>query len=140
MRNSLLLRSCVYQEGAEHVESDEVYDGKVASTGHLFTGIIVRFRVTQFSWHARQHDLLPGFTCCASAPKHTSSILNWSYQDTKCSLKALQWLIFPLLTWRATGRPAGTSGSCCFCWSACGPPSRSSQTSERHTRWVQQHW
>lgn len=48
-----------YQEGAEHVESDKINDGKSAAARHLLPGVVVWLRVTQFPWHAGQHDLLP---------------------------------------------------------------------------------
>ena len=41
-----------YQEGAEHVERDEVDDGESAAASHLFPGVVVGLRVTQFARHA----------------------------------------------------------------------------------------
>ena len=47
-----------YQEGAEHVEADEVDDGEAAATA-----LLPRLRVTIFARHTGQHYLLPCFTC-----------------------------------------------------------------------------
>lgn len=49
-----------YQESAQHVETDEVDDGKVAAACVLLPGVVIRLRVTQLSREAGQHDLLPG--------------------------------------------------------------------------------
>lgn len=49
----------VYQEGAEHVEGDEINYCKSTATRHLLPRVVVGLWVTQFSWHAGQHDLLP---------------------------------------------------------------------------------
>ena len=49
----------VYQEGAEHVESDEVDDCKSTATRHLLPGAVVGLWVAQFPGYTGQHDLLP---------------------------------------------------------------------------------
>lgn len=49
----------MYQEGAEHVEGDEIDYGEAAATGHLLSGVVVGLWVAQFSRHTGQHDLLP---------------------------------------------------------------------------------
>lgn len=49
----------MYQEGAEHVEGNEIDDGEAAATCHLLSGVVVGLRVAQFSRHTGQHDLLP---------------------------------------------------------------------------------
>ncbi len=49
----------MYQEGAEHVEGDEVNYCKSTATRHLLPGVIVGLWVTQFPWHTGQHYLLP---------------------------------------------------------------------------------
>ena len=50
---------CVYQEGAEHVEADEVDDGEAAPAGELLSWVVVGLGVAQLPAHARQHDVLP---------------------------------------------------------------------------------
>lgn len=50
-----------HQEGAEHVEADEVVVGKVGATRILLPGRIVRLWVTQLPIAAGQQDLLPCF-------------------------------------------------------------------------------
>ena len=49
-----------YQEGAEHVEADEVDDGEAAAT---VLPLLPRLRVTRFTRHTGQHYLLPRLTC-----------------------------------------------------------------------------
>lgn len=49
----------MYQEGAEHVESDEINYGKSTATRHLLPRVVVRLWVTQLPWHTGQHNLLP---------------------------------------------------------------------------------
>lgn len=55
-----------HQEGTEHVEADKVNDGKLAAAvlGGL-VGLIGRSFLARPIERAGQHDLLPGFTCCA---------------------------------------------------------------------------
>jgi hypothetical protein len=59
------LPSLAYQEGTEHVETDEVEDGKAAATGSLSFRAVVLLGLwgTLLAWHASQHDVLPGLTC-----------------------------------------------------------------------------
>lgn len=54
-----------YQEGTEHVETDEVKDGKAAATGRFpFRAVAgLRLRGTLLPWHAGQHDVLPCLPC-----------------------------------------------------------------------------
>jgi hypothetical protein len=52
-----------HQEGAEHVETDEVVVGEVGAACMLLPGCVVRLRVTQLPIAAGQQDLLPGFPC-----------------------------------------------------------------------------
>ena len=47
-----LFHVCVYQEGAEHVEGNEVNYCESTATRHLFAGVVVGLRVTQLPWHA----------------------------------------------------------------------------------------
>lgn len=50
---------CAYQEGAQHVEGDEVNYCESTATRHLLPGVVVGLWVAQFPRHAGQHDLLP---------------------------------------------------------------------------------
>lgn len=49
----MLFHVCVYQEGAEHVEGDEVNYCESTATSHLFAGVVVGLRVTKLPRHAR---------------------------------------------------------------------------------------
>lgn len=49
-----------YQEGAEHVEGDEIDYCESTAACHLLSGVVVGLWVAQFPWHTGQHDLLPG--------------------------------------------------------------------------------
>lgn len=49
----------MYQEGAEHVEGDEINYCKSTPACHLLPGVVVGLWVTKFPWHTGQHDLLP---------------------------------------------------------------------------------
>lgn len=49
----MLFHVCVYQEGAEHVEGDEVNYCESTATSHLFAGVVVGPRVTKLPRHAR---------------------------------------------------------------------------------------
>lgn len=55
-----------HEEGTEHVEADEIKDGKTAPTGMVtFSWVVVCFQgiwVTPLIWETRQHDFLPSFT------------------------------------------------------------------------------
>lgn len=56
-----------YQEGTEHVEADKVDDGKLAAAGLAGrVGLIGGAFLARLAELARQHDLLPGLTCCTS--------------------------------------------------------------------------
>ena len=52
-----------YQESTEHVEADEVDNGKTAAARSLLSGVVVGLWVTQLPRQTGQHDLLPGLTC-----------------------------------------------------------------------------
>lgn len=52
-----------HQEGAEHVEADEVVVGEVGAARIFLPGRVVRLWVTQLPVTAGQQDLLPGFPC-----------------------------------------------------------------------------
>lgn len=62
-------RAGTYQEGAEHVEADEVEDGEAASTGVVILEKWGTFRipVTHLVGKTSQHYLLPCFTGSTSA-------------------------------------------------------------------------
>lgn len=52
-----------HQEGAEHVEADEVEDGEAAAAGVVIHDAVnLRIRVTHLVGETGQHNLLPGFT------------------------------------------------------------------------------
>ena len=73
----------MYQEGAEHVETDEVDDGKATATRLLPTGVVVGVRVTQLPWQARQHDVLPRFSrgTPVRGGKVTSQLFTWDLAE-----------------------------------------------------------
>lgn len=54
-----------YQEGTEHVEADEVEDGKTAATGRFPFRAVAGLWLggTLLPWHAGQHDVLPCLPC-----------------------------------------------------------------------------
>lgn len=58
---------CVYQEGAEHVEGDEINYSEATAACHLLPRVVVRLWVAQFPRHTGQHDLLPRFPGRTSA-------------------------------------------------------------------------
>lgn len=57
----LVSPTLAYQEGTEHVKTDEVEDGEAAATGCLpFRAVVgLRLRGALLPWHAGQHDVLP---------------------------------------------------------------------------------
>lgn len=55
-----------YQEGAEHVETDEVDYSKVAAAGFLLSRVVVGLWVAQLPRQTGQHDLLPRLPCSTS--------------------------------------------------------------------------
>lgn len=52
-----------YQKSTEHVEADEVDNGKATAAGSLLSGVVVRLWITQLPRQTGQHDVLPGLTC-----------------------------------------------------------------------------
>lgn len=60
-----------HQEGTEHEEADEIGDGKIATTGKLFTRAEVRLRITPISGKAGKHYLLPCLTSGTPGGGHT---------------------------------------------------------------------
>lgn len=62
-----------HEEGAQHVEADEVEDSEARSTGVLLSRQEVRVGVTQLPVHAGQHDLLPGLACRTPAQHKAGS-------------------------------------------------------------------
>lgn len=111
-----------HQEGAEHVEADEVVIGEVGSARVLLAWGVVRLRVAQLAVAAGQQDLLPRLACrtpgrerlllarlLSAAPQQAGSLVGAGRSDPQVHRAARSelGLSFPSVLQRHCSAPRG---------------------------------
>lgn len=117
-----------YQECTEHVEADEVDDGKAAAAGSLLSGVVVRLGVTQFPRQAGQHNLLPRLACGTPDSKQETVLFPFIVWQPVNVLSGKQLKLQRAKTWKASEPLGEKFESYCCDWFGFRPPLLFSQT------------
>lgn len=123
-----------YQESTEHVEADEVDNGKATATGPLLSRVVIWLWIAQLAWHAGQHDLLPGLACSTpNSERGTTSIQLQPYIKKKDALSIMTYKY--ILTWTASRQLGERFESCCCGWFVSHLPLLFSQTPKKEKKY-----